>query len=272
MPIITIYQGASGEGQELAESVAGALGYRCVGRELLVEASRRYGIPEAKLNEIVEKGPHWWERLLQDLRPYRIALQAALCELAHDGKLVYHGHLGHELLPGIAHVLKVLLTAPIEFRIEQIRTRQNLTDSAARHYIEEVDKARSRRLMAMFGTDWRDPNRYDLVLNMGKMRREGAGRVIIEAARLEEYQPTTASDQAFKDFALASRVQASLFAAPNIRLSGVEVRAEGGHLYLRGRVDQGLEEEVVKLVKNVPGVIKVTSDLYSAPPEGFLEP
>src|SRR5205823_10563716 len=92
---------ASGEGQELAETVAEALGYRCVGREVLVEASRRYGIPEAKLNEIVEKGPHWWERLLQDLRPYRIALQATLCELAHDGKLVYHGHLGHELLPGI---------------------------------------------------------------------------------------------------------------------------------------------------------------------------
>ena len=173
MPIITIYQGASGEGEQLAEMVADALGYRCVGREVLVEASRRYGIPEAKLNEIVEKGPHWWERLLQDLRPYRIALQAALCELAHDGKLVYHGHLGHELLPDIGHVLKVLLTAPIEFRIGQIRVRQNLTDDAARHYVEEVDKARSRRLMAMFGTDWRDPNRYDLILNMGKMRREG---------------------------------------------------------------------------------------------------
>jgi len=115
MPIITIYQGASGEGQELAETVAQALGYRCVGREVLVEASRRYRIAEAKLNEIVEKGPHWWECLLQDLRRYRSALQAALCEIAHDGKLVYHGHLGHELLADIGHVLKVLLTAPIEF-------------------------------------------------------------------------------------------------------------------------------------------------------------
>jgi hypothetical protein len=39
MPIITIYQGASGEGQELAEAVAHDLGYRSVGREVLVEAS-----------------------------------------------------------------------------------------------------------------------------------------------------------------------------------------------------------------------------------------
>src|SRR5512135_132586 len=272
MPIITIYQGASGEGQELAETVAQALGYRCIGREVLVEASRRYGIPEVKLNQIVEKGPHWWERLLQDLRPYRVALQAALCELADDGKLVYHGHLGHELLPGIEHVLKVLLTAPVEHRIEQVRARQGLTDAAARHYLEETDKARSRRLMAMFGADWRDPNRYDLILNMGKMSREGAKHVILEAAKLEEYQLTPASDQAFKDFALASRVQASLFAAPNVGGSAVEVRAEGGHIHLKGRVDLGLEDQVVMLVKNVPGVTKVTSDLYSAPPEGFLEP
>ena len=269
MPIITIYQGASGEGQELAETVAQALGYRCVGREVLVEASRRYGIPEAKLNEIVEKGPHWWERLLQDLRPYRIALQATLCELAHDGKVVYHGHLGHELLSGIGHVLKVLLTAPIEFRIEQVRARQSLTDVAARHYIEEIDKARSRRLMAMFGADWRDSNRYDLILNMGKMRREGAKRVIIEAAKLEEYQPTPASNQAFSDLALGSRVHATLIGSADVQGSALEVRAEDGHIHVKGRIDQGLEDEVVKLVKNVPGVTKVTTDIYSVPPEGF---
>src|SRR5262245_18989557 len=128
MPIITIYQGASGDGQELAEAVAQELGYRVVGRELLVEASRRYRIPEARLRDIVEKGPHWWERLLEDVRPYRIALQAALCELARESNVVYHGHLGHELLPGTSHVLKVLLSAPIEYRIKQVRARQGLTD------------------------------------------------------------------------------------------------------------------------------------------------
>ena len=272
MPIITIYQGASGEGQELAETVAQALGYRCIGREVLVEASRRYGIPEAKLNEVVEKGPHWWERLLRDLRPYRVALQAALCELAHDGKVVYHGHVGHELLPGIGHVLKVLLTAPIEFRIEQIRVRQKLTDAAARNYIEEVDKARGRRLMEMFGTDWSDPNRYDLILNVGKMSREGAKRVIIEAAKLEEYQPTHASTQAFNDLALGARVHAILFVSPEMRGSSLEVRADRGHIHVKGRIDHGSEDKVVKLVKNVPGVADVTTDIYAVPPEAFLGP
>jgi cytidylate kinase len=270
MPIITIYQGASGEGQELAETVADALGYRCVGREVLVEASRRYRIPEAKLNEIVEKGPHWWERLLQDLRPYQIALQATLCELAHDGKVVYHGHVGHELLPGIGHVLKVLLTAPIEFRIQQVRARQNLTEVAARSYIEEIDKARSRRLMAMFGTDWRDPNRFDLILNMGKMRREGAKRMIVEAAKLDEYQPTAASNQAFKDLALGSLVYAALFESPVMRELTLEVRAEGGHIHVTGSIEQGLEYKLANLVKKVPGVTDVTTDFYAVQPETYF--
>jgi cytidylate kinase len=270
MPIITIYQGASGEGQELAETVAHALGYRCVGREVLVGASRRYGIPEAKLNEIVEKGPRWWERLLRDLRPYRIALQATLCEVAHDGKVVYHGHLGHELLPGIGHVLKVLLTAPIEFRIEQIQARQSISERAARHYIEEVDKARSRRLMAMFGADWRDSNRYDLILNMAKMNRDGAKRMIIEAAELETYQPTPASNQAFNDLALGSRVLATLLASPDVQGSALEVRAKSGVIQVKGRVEEGMENEVVSLVENVPGVIHVTTDLYSVQPEGLV--
>ena len=53
MPIITIYRGAHASGEPLAQSVAIALGYRCVSREVLLEASQRFAIPEAKLNEIL---------------------------------------------------------------------------------------------------------------------------------------------------------------------------------------------------------------------------
>jgi osmotically-inducible protein OsmY len=97
-------------------------------------------------------------------------------------------------------------------------------------------------------------------------------RVIIEAAKLDEYQTTAASSQAFNDLALGSRVHATLFASPDVQGSALEVRAEGGHIYVKGRIAEGLEDKVVMLVKNVPGVTKVTSDLYSVPPEAFLGP
>ena len=266
MPIITIYQGASGSGQELAEAVAAGLGYRCVGRTELLEASRRYRIPEAKLNEILEKGPHWWERLLQNMRPYRIALQGAFCEVAADGKIVYHGHLGHELLPSIRHVLKVLLTAPLEVRINQVKSRENLGQGEALRYIHELDKARTRRLMSMFGTDWRDPSRYDVVLNLDRMNVESASRLIVEAAKLEEYQPTVSSEREFQDLSLSARVHAVLITSQEFRGSILDVRAGNGHVQVSGNLQFWVsEEQVVRAVEGIPGVTKVTTDLGNIP-------
>ena len=104
------------------------------------------------------------------------------------------------------------------------------------------------------------------------MHREGGKLMVIDATKLEEYQPTAASEQAFNDLALGSRVNATLFASPLVRGSALEVRAERGHVYVKGRADHGLEDKVEMLVKNVPGVIRVTTDIYSVPPEGFLGP
>ena len=262
MPIITIYRGAFASGEPVAESVATAIGYRCVSREVLLEASQRSGIPQAKLNEIVEKEPHWWERWLENLQPYRVALQAAMCELAQGGNLVYHGHIGHELLPGIRHVLKVLLTAPLEFRIEQVRAQQGLDEEAARRYIDQVDSARTRRLMALFGSDWRDPSRYDLVLNMAQMRLESARQVIVDVARLDEYQPTAASEQDFQNLSLTVRVEATLMTSPKLRHSAFKVRAVQGQVQVSGILPQFVSEtDVIPLIERVPGVTKVITDL-----------
>ena len=266
MPIITIYRGAFTAGEEIAKGVAQALGYRCVSREVLVEASRSYGISEAKLNEILEKEPHWWERWVQNLRPYRIALKAAMCEVARGGNIVYHGHIGHELLPGIRHVLKVMLTAPLEFRIKQVQSQQELDEARARSYIDHVDEARTRRLMALFGTDWRDITRYDLALNVAQLGIEGVTRVIVEAARLERYQPTAASRRDFENLGVVSQVQAALVTSPACRSLGIKVRVENGEVHVSGVFTHAVpEEEIVWLVKRIPGVTKVVTDFTVIP-------
>jgi len=275
MAIITIYQGASGSGEELADAVAQSLGCGCISREVLIEASLRYGIPEAKLNEIVEKGSNWWNRFLENLQPYRIALQAAFCQIAvteGQSHLVYHGHLGHELLPGFKHVLKVLLTAPIEKRIEQVKARQGLNDSAARRFIDETDKARSRRLMAMFGVDWRDMSRFDLVINLGRMSVGAARHLICATVRLPDYQVTPASKQAFEDFALASRVKAVLAMSADMPRTRLDVKASAGKVAVSGSIPSWVSgETVVSKIKQIPGVEEVDADIINVPDLGVVE-
>ncbi len=261
MPIITIYRGAFTAGEEIAKGIAEALGYQCVSREALIGASRSYGISEAKLNDVLDRDPHWWERWLENLRPYRVILQAAMCEVAQGGNLVYHGHIGHELFPGIRHVLKVMLTAPAEFRIKQVQSQQGLNEAGARSYIDHVDEARTRRLLALFGADWRDITRYDLALNVAQVGIESVTRVIVETARLERYQPTDASRQDFENLAIASRVQAALTMSQSFRNLGITVKVEKGELLLSGVFVYSVpEEEIVRLVRRIPGVTKVATD------------
>ncbi|MGO9691663.1 MAG: cytidylate kinase family protein, partial [Syntrophobacteraceae bacterium] len=49
MAIITISRGSYSNGKEVAEKVAQKLGYKCYAREVILEASKEFNIPEIKL-------------------------------------------------------------------------------------------------------------------------------------------------------------------------------------------------------------------------------
>jgi cytidylate kinase len=264
MPIITIFGGTFGDDEELARNVATKLGCRFVSREIFVAASQRCDVPAAKLNDIVEREPRWWERWHENLRPYQIALQAAMSEAALAENLVYLGHVGHGLLPGIRHVLRVLLTAPMDYRIEQVRKRQALEPKAARRYIDHVEKARTRRLMALFGSDWCDPGQYALILNMAQMSSTAAENMIAHAAHPMDYQATAESRQALGDLALTAKVQVHLLIDPRLRDVNVSVQAKQGEVTLAGLLPQSVSEyEVRRMVEGIPGVKNVMSDFVS---------
>ncbi len=272
MAIITLSHGAFGGGRIIAERVASLIDHRCVSREVLIEASRRYGIPEMKFTEVLETEPHWWARWLESLRLYRITLQAAMCEVAQEGKLVYHGRAGQELFPGIRHVLKVLVVAPMEYRVEQVKARKGLDEEDAREFLQELDKIRTRRLKAVFGVDWRDPSRYDLVVNLARMNSETAAFLILETVQREEYQPTPESERAFQDLTVTARVQAALITSPKTRNVILNVRADNGHVHVSGILaDPDLEEEILRVAKGVSGVARITTEI-EPPPIEYMHP
>lgn len=272
MSIITISHEAFGDGRAIAERVAGILGYRCISREVLVEASKRYGIAEAKFFEVLEEKPHhWWTQLLESRGVYRIVLQATICELAQEGDLVYHGRAGQEFFPGIRHVLNVFIDTPREFRVQQVKTRKGLSEEAANEYLEELDRIRARRMKELFNIDWRDPARYDLVLNTARMSVETAARFIAEVSQKEEYRPTAESLEAINDLTVNARVQAVLSTSRDIRISNLEVRTKGGEVFVSGITEaKALEQLIIDTIKKIPGVRGVKTSFVVTPPDQYL--
>ncbi|MDE0354038.1 MAG: cytidylate kinase family protein [Deltaproteobacteria bacterium] len=264
MSVIMIYEGIPGA-EEVAKRVAADLGYKCVGRQDLSATLANYGVPRAKLDEITEKEAHWWDQWLHDLRPYRIALQAAMCEMAQAGPMVYHGHVGHELLPGVSHVLKIFLTGSMELRVDLLRSRLAVDEGTIRKQLEHTDRARSRRLMALFGHDWQDPTRYHLMLNLA-MGTEAASQVVSTAAKLAAFGETEASRQAFEDLALARKTQATLLRSELYRDLPIDVKAHKGTVTVSGMVSSPVTVEgVVATIKGIPEVSEVTANLVVMP-------
>lgn len=63
MSIIAVSRGSFTRGSAVARLVAKNLGYRCVAREVLLEASSRFNIPEAKLVRAVAGSLSFLDRI-----------------------------------------------------------------------------------------------------------------------------------------------------------------------------------------------------------------
>ena len=107
MSIIAISRGTFSGGEALAKRVAERLGYPCLSRETNLEAAAKtYGVPAADLVAAMEKRPPFWQRVLGERTTHLMFVRAALCEHAQADNLVFHGLVGHLLLPGISHVVR----------------------------------------------------------------------------------------------------------------------------------------------------------------------
>ena len=272
MSVVTIAHAAYSGGSAIAERVASLLTYRSIDREVLIEASKRYGIPEAKYTEILEAEGHWWERWRESLRLYRITLQAAMCEVVEEGQVVYYGRAGRQLLPGIRHVLTVLIVAPMDYRIEQVRAQKGMDAENARQYLREIDRVRSRRFRALFNDDWQDPVGQDLVLNGSRFNAEVGASLIADTVRRPEFQPTAESIKAFQNLATTARVQAALITSPKTRNVVLNVKCDDGRVTISGILaDPDLEKEIVRIATDVKGVSEVTTDI-EPPPIEYMHP
>jgi cytidylate kinase len=209
MSIITISRGSYNRGKEVAEKLAQKLGYVCISREILLEASEEYNIPEIKLIRAIQDSPSILQRLTRQKEKYVAYIRAALLKHVQKDNVVYHGLFGHFFLQDIPHVLKVRIVGDLEARIEDEVRREGISAEKAREIIMRDDEERRKWALYLYGADSWDATLYDLVIHLKTITVDDAVELISIARQLPGFQTTPESQQAIDSLVAASRLETS---------------------------------------------------------------
>jgi len=259
MGIVTISRGSYSRGKEVAERVAQKLGFECVSRDVLVEASKEFDVPEVKLLRAIRHGPHCLDRFSFGKERYVAYIQATLLARLHKDNVVYHGLAGHYFVRGVSHVLKVRILAEHEDRVKVVMDREGISNEKALRVLHSIDEARRRWGLHLYGLDPNDPSLYDMVIHIKKLSVDDAADIVCFAARLEHFQATAESQQVMDNLLLAARVKAELIE----HHPRVEVTANEGAVYVAIEGATAGEEQAIRdTVEQIPGVKKIDTNLY----------
>ncbi|UCH22223.1 MAG: cytidylate kinase-like family protein [Deltaproteobacteria bacterium] len=270
MAIITISRGCYSHGKEIAEKVADMLGYECVSREILIEASQFFHVPEMKLLRSLHDAPSILGRITHGEDMYLSFVQAALLEHAKNDNLVYHGHAGHLLMPDISHVLKVRVMAELNQRIEFLQQKQKVPRDEATAFIKKEDQERAHWTRYLYKIDINDPQIYDIFLNIGRLTIPDACELLCAAAQSATFKATPESTKAINDLALSSHVRAALQAVCKAEVSAndgiVFIKVPAQKIRKTGYTSPMLQSFVKEriredLIKEIEGIVEKIQDI-----------
>ncbi len=198
--IITISREYGASGRAVTHGLADRLGYRLLDEDLPVVVAARLGTSPEMVEGIEYRQVGFGQRLLRSLstampEAFQPApevedltaetqreIERLINEAADAGNVIVVGRLGNIILQDRPNVLRVFLTAPLEWRVVQIMAALGMTEAAARTEIARVDGGRRHHARDQFDFEWGDPHYYDLVLDVSHFGVDGS-IALIDAAR-----------------------------------------------------------------------------------------
>ncbi len=188
--------------------LAQELGYECVSREIILEASEQFNIPEIQLVHAIEDAPSILDRWTRGQERYVAYVRAALLRRVQKDGVVYHGFAGHLLLRDVPSVLKVRILASMEDRIQEVVRRDGVSEDEARDRVARADEERRKWTHRLYRVDPTDASLYDIVLQVRPMTIDDAVGTIALAAELPAFQTTPELKKTLEELAARAEAEA----------------------------------------------------------------
>jgi len=199
--VITIAMTDGSCAEEIAAETARRLGYRYLNVEIIDRAAALAGVDPATVAATEHSEP-LVARILRNLaaipvdtsgyvspellaaRPpdYRALIRRVMRSAAEEGSAVIGAHAAGMTLAGMPGLLRVLVTAPLEVRVQRVAAERQVEPGAARKAVEHADAERRRYLQSFVHVGDEHPTHYDLVLSTEVLTPEQAVSIIVAAA------------------------------------------------------------------------------------------
>jgi cytidylate kinase len=257
MAIITISRGSYSGGKNLAESLAHSLNYRCVDRDTLIERASVHGPSPNDLLAAFELPPTTQHYTVNHRKYVYLALmQEAIADELISGNAIYHGLVGHLLLPIGIPVLRIRVIAPMEYRIGIVQERNKCDRTQAIAQIEKSDEHRRKWTRYIYGVNWEDPSHYDMVLNLEQIKAEQACRFLCELVKDNGFKFNEDQNSIMANFTLSAQVRAALARDPLTSNLEVEVECKAGEIIIKGVLCEQTEE-IQRIASKIRGINKI---------------
>ena len=107
----------------------------------------------------------------------------AIKKAADEGSCVFVGRCADYVLRDRSNMVSVFITASLEFRIQQVMTKEHLDHAAARRFIEQRETTRASYYNYYTGKKWGHSESYDLCINSSLLGLEETEKFIEEFIR-----------------------------------------------------------------------------------------
>jgi cytidylate kinase len=263
MAIITISRELAALGDETAHELAKLLGYRLVDKQVLETRIKSYGVLGQKFEKYDERKPSFWASLSQDRDDYLHYLKTAIFAEAEQGSCVFIGRGASVIFRDVPGLISVFLVAPLDIRVERVKSYFHCDEKRARQIIDQSDHDRIGFHRYFFDTDWKDPGNYHLSLNTGYFHPAVCAELI---KRLKEHIFTpdmeAQNTARIKELTLGQQVKHHIIYEREIPIHFLETSVEGNVITLYGVANsQALVEAALNAAREVAGAASVQSEI-----------
>jgi len=262
MAIITISRELAALGDETAHALAEKLNYRLVDKHVLEERIKSFGVANNKFLKFDERKPSFWESLSQDRDDYlHFLIRAILAEAGQDNT-IFIGRGAAMILKTVPGVFSVFLAAPLEIRLERVKSYFHCDDKRARQVLEQSDQDRKGFYRYFFDAKWKETGNYHLALNTGHLHPEICAELVkYMRDRIMNDESEVKGMQRIRELSLGQAIKQGIIYEKGIPVHFFEASVSGSRIFLYGVTN------TLTIIEAAVSVVKELAPEYSIQPE-----